>query len=58
MARTASAARRGTVEWVRYVNRGHRPPNSLAESIDSENRILSWYDQAPEEGPEEERLTD
>src|SRR4029453_12728006 len=32
------------VEWVRYVNGGHRPPNSVAESIDFENRILAWYD--------------
>ena len=32
------------VEWVRYVNGGHRPPNSVAESIDFENRIVAWYD--------------
>jgi dipeptidyl aminopeptidase/acylaminoacyl peptidase len=32
------------VEWVRYVNGGHRPPNSVSESIDFENRILGWYD--------------
>ena len=32
------------VEWVRYVNGGHRPPNSAAESIDFERRILAWYD--------------
>ncbi|MBA2303295.1 MAG: S9 family peptidase [Acidobacteria bacterium] len=32
------------VEWVRYVNGGHRPPNSAAESIDFEERILAWYD--------------
>jgi dipeptidyl aminopeptidase/acylaminoacyl peptidase len=32
------------VEWVRYVNGGHRPPNSAAESIDFEGRILAWYD--------------
>jgi dipeptidyl aminopeptidase/acylaminoacyl peptidase len=32
------------VEWVRYVNGGHRPPNSVAESIDFENRIAAWYD--------------
>jgi dipeptidyl aminopeptidase/acylaminoacyl peptidase len=31
------------VEWVRYVNGGHRPPNSEAESIDFETRILAWY---------------
>lgn len=32
------------VEWVRYVNGGHRPPNSVAESIDFEQRIAAWYD--------------
>jgi dipeptidyl aminopeptidase/acylaminoacyl peptidase len=32
------------VEWVRYVNGAHRPPNSVAESIDFEGRILGWYD--------------
>ena len=32
------------VEWVRYVNGGHRPPNSVTESIDFENRIVAWYD--------------
>jgi dipeptidyl aminopeptidase/acylaminoacyl peptidase len=32
------------VEWVRYVNGGHRPPNSNAEAIDFEHRILGWYD--------------
>ena len=32
------------VEWVRYVNGGHRPPNSVSESIDFEQRILAWYD--------------
>ena len=32
------------VEWVRYTNGGHRPPNSASESIDFENRILAWYD--------------
>jgi dipeptidyl aminopeptidase/acylaminoacyl peptidase len=32
------------VEWVRYVNGGHRPPNSAAESIDFEQRIIAWYD--------------
>ena len=32
------------VEWVRYVNGGHRPPNSAAESVDFENRIIAWYD--------------
>ena len=32
------------VEWVRYVNGAHRPPNSVAESVDFEGRILAWYD--------------
>ena len=32
------------VEWVRYVNGAHRPPNSVAESLDFEQRILAWYD--------------
>jgi dipeptidyl aminopeptidase/acylaminoacyl peptidase len=32
------------VEWVRYANGGHRPPNSAAESVDFEQRILAWYD--------------
>jgi dipeptidyl aminopeptidase/acylaminoacyl peptidase len=32
------------VEWVRYVNGAHRPPNGVAESIDFEQRILAWYD--------------
>jgi len=32
------------VEWVRYVNGAHRPPNSVAESVDFEQRILAWYD--------------
>jgi dipeptidyl aminopeptidase/acylaminoacyl peptidase len=32
------------VEWVRYVNGGHRPPNSNVEAIDFEQRILGWYD--------------
>jgi hypothetical protein len=30
--------------WVRYVNGAHRPPNSVAEAIDFETRILAWYD--------------
>ena len=33
-----------TVEWVRYHNGGHRPPNTIEESIDFENRIVGWYD--------------
>jgi dipeptidyl aminopeptidase/acylaminoacyl peptidase len=32
------------VEWVRYVNGAHRPPNSIAESVDFEQRIVGWYD--------------
>ena len=32
------------VEWVRYVNGAHRPPDSVSESIDFEQRILAWYD--------------
>jgi hypothetical protein len=32
------------VEWVRYANGAHRPPNSVAESEDFENRILAWYE--------------
>ncbi len=33
-----------TVEWVRYVDGGHRPPNSIEETVDLERRILAWYD--------------
>jgi dipeptidyl aminopeptidase/acylaminoacyl peptidase len=33
-----------TVEWVRYVDGGHRPPNTVEESVDFERRILAWYD--------------
>jgi len=32
------------VEWVRYVNGAHRPPNSVSEAVDFETRILDWYD--------------
>jgi dipeptidyl aminopeptidase/acylaminoacyl peptidase len=32
------------VEWVRYVDGGHRPPNTVDESVDFERRILAWYD--------------
>jgi len=32
------------VEWVRYANGAHRPPNSVAETLDFEGRILGWYD--------------
>ena len=42
------------VEWVRYVNGGHRPPNSVAESLDFEHRILVLVRQVSEKGPEEE----
>ena len=35
------------VEWVRYTRGGHRPPNSLEESVDFEQRILAWYDEYP-----------
>ena len=39
------------VEWVRYVDGGHRPPNSVEETIDFEGRILAWYDKHLKEGP-------
>jgi dipeptidyl aminopeptidase/acylaminoacyl peptidase len=39
------------VEWVRYVNGGHRPPNSVAESVDFEQRILAWYDKYLKKAP-------
>ena len=39
------------VEWVRYVNGGHRPPNSVSESIDFEQRIVAWYDRYLKEKP-------
>ena len=32
------------VEWVRYANGAHRPPNSVAETLDFEGRIAAWYD--------------
>jgi dipeptidyl aminopeptidase/acylaminoacyl peptidase len=38
------------VEWVRYTRGGHRPPNSLEESVDFENRILGWYDKYLKKG--------
>jgi dipeptidyl aminopeptidase/acylaminoacyl peptidase len=38
------------VEWVRYANGGHRPPNSVTESIDFEQRILAWYDKYLKKG--------
>jgi dipeptidyl aminopeptidase/acylaminoacyl peptidase len=39
------------VEWVRYANGGHRPPNSVAETIDFERRIVQWYDKFLKAGP-------
>jgi dipeptidyl aminopeptidase/acylaminoacyl peptidase len=39
------------VEWVRYVNGGHRPPNSVAESIDFEQRMVAWYDKYLKDKP-------
>ena len=42
------------VEWVRYANGGHRPPNSVGESVDFETRILKWYDKYLKASP---RLT-
>ncbi|RPJ61828.1 MAG: S9 family peptidase [Acidobacteria bacterium] len=32
------------VEWVRYATGAHRPPNSVAETLDFEARIVGWYD--------------
>jgi dipeptidyl aminopeptidase/acylaminoacyl peptidase len=32
------------VEWVHYATGAHRPPNSVAEAIDFESRILAWFD--------------
>jgi dipeptidyl aminopeptidase/acylaminoacyl peptidase len=40
------------VEWVRYANGGHRPPNSVAETVDFETRILRWYDKYLKAGPQ------
>jgi dipeptidyl aminopeptidase/acylaminoacyl peptidase len=39
------------VEWVRYANGGHRPPNSVSETVDFETRILRWYDKYLKSGP-------
>jgi hypothetical protein len=33
------------------VNGAHRPPNSVKEAIDFENRILKWYDKFLKEKP-------
>jgi dipeptidyl aminopeptidase/acylaminoacyl peptidase len=47
------------VEWVRYVNGGHRPPNSNAETLDFEQRILGWYDKhLKKESKKKETTTD
>ena len=46
------------VEWVRYVNGGHRPPNSVAESIDFETRILGWYDKHLKKDAKKKSATD
>jgi dipeptidyl aminopeptidase/acylaminoacyl peptidase len=43
------------VEWVRYANGAHRPPNSAAESIDFEQRILGWYDKYLKKKAEDRR---
>ena len=45
------------VEWVRYVNGGHRPPNSTAESVDFEQRILAWYDKYLKGDPKKKTST-
>jgi dipeptidyl aminopeptidase/acylaminoacyl peptidase len=46
------------VEWVRYVNGGHRPPNSVEESIDFEQRILEWYDRHLKKDQKKPETTD
>ena len=46
------------VEWVRYVNGGHRPPNSVSESIDFERRILAWYDKHLKKPADKKTSTD
>lgn len=46
------------VEWVRYVNGGHRPPNSVEESIDFEQRILAWYDKYLKKDPKKPSTTE
>jgi poly(3-hydroxybutyrate) depolymerase len=46
------------VEWVRYVNGGHRPPNSVEESIDFEQRILEWYDKHLKKDQKKPETTD
>jgi dipeptidyl aminopeptidase/acylaminoacyl peptidase len=45
------------VEWVRYVNGGHRPPNSNAEAIDFEQRILAWYDKYLKKDPKKKETS-
>lgn len=32
------------VEWVRYVHGAHRPPDSVSEAIDFEQRMLDWWE--------------
>ena len=39
------------VEWVRYINGGHGPPDSVAQSIDFQKRILAWYNKYLKEKP-------
>ena len=46
------------VEWVRYVNGGHRPPNSVEESVDFEHRILAWYDKHLKKNEKKKSSTD
>lgn len=41
------------VEWVRYANGGHRPPNNVTESIDFEQRIVRWYDKYLKDAPKQ-----
>jgi dipeptidyl aminopeptidase/acylaminoacyl peptidase len=43
------------VEWVRYANGAHRPPDSVAESIDFEQRIAGWYDRYLKKKTEDRR---
>jgi dipeptidyl aminopeptidase/acylaminoacyl peptidase len=45
------------VEWVHYANGAHRPPNSVAESVDFENRILAWYEKYLKADPSKKKTT-
>jgi dipeptidyl aminopeptidase/acylaminoacyl peptidase len=45
------------VEWVRYVNGAHRPPNSVSEAVDFEQRIVAWYDKHLKKGPAKKDTT-